>query len=109
MLAVPEVPFTTFWMTSWPLARFSVSVPALKVMLLLVLAAVLIWFSALMITPPVGTKASAFRRMFCVGWSAAGSFLVWTAARFVTGGRVSKEVEFEGVDYAEHGEVAYHS
>jgi Amt family ammonium transporter len=44
-----------------------------------------------------------------VGWSAAGSLVVWTLARLVTGGRVSKEVEFEGVDYAEHGEVAYHS
>jgi Amt family ammonium transporter len=43
-------------------------------------------------------------------WSGAGSFLVWTAARRLTaGGRVSKEVEHEGVDYAEHGEVAYHA
>ncbi|HYD72085.1 MAG TPA: ammonium transporter [Candidatus Binatia bacterium] len=44
-----------------------------------------------------------------IGWSAAGSVLVWTIARVLTGGRVSKEVEFEGIDYAEHGEVAYHS
>ncbi len=43
-------------------------------------------------------------------WSSVGSFLVWTVARALTaGGRVSKEVEFEGVDYAEHGEVAYHN
>jgi len=42
-------------------------------------------------------------------WSGAGSLIVWTIARALTGGRVSKEVEAEGVDYAEHGEVAYHS
>jgi Amt family ammonium transporter len=42
-------------------------------------------------------------------WSGIGSLLVWIIARGLTGGRVSKEVEAEGVDYAEHGEVAYHS
>jgi Amt family ammonium transporter len=42
-------------------------------------------------------------------WSGVGSAIVWIVARTITGGRVSKEVEFEGVDYAEHGEVAYHS
>jgi Amt family ammonium transporter len=42
-------------------------------------------------------------------WSGLGSALVWTIARALTGGRVSREVEFEGVDYAEHGEVAYHA
>jgi Amt family ammonium transporter len=42
-------------------------------------------------------------------WSGVGSFLVWMAARALTGGRVTKEVEAEGVDYAEHGEVAYHA
>ncbi len=44
-----------------------------------------------------------------VAWSAVGSFIVWTIAKTLTGGRVSKEIEAEGVDYAEHGEVAYHS
>ena len=44
-----------------------------------------------------------------IGWSAVGSLIVWVIARGLTGGRVSKEVEAEGVDYAEHGEVAYHS
>jgi len=44
-----------------------------------------------------------------VGWSAAGSFAVWSLARLLTRGRVSREVEHEGLDYAEHGEVAYHS
>jgi Amt family ammonium transporter len=45
-----------------------------------------------------------------LAWSCAGSFIVWTIARALTaGGRVSKEIEHEGLDYAEHGEVAYHS
>ncbi|MGD9816424.1 MAG: ammonium transporter [Hyphomonadaceae bacterium] len=44
-----------------------------------------------------------------LGWSGAGSLIVWLIARALTGGRVSKETEAEGVDYAEHGEVAYHS
>ncbi len=44
-----------------------------------------------------------------LAWSGVGSLIVWIVARLITGGRVSKEVEFEGVDYAEHGEVAYHS
>jgi ammonia channel protein AmtB len=38
-----------------------------------------------------------------------GSLAVWVVARGLTGGRVTKEVEAEGVDYAEHGEVAYHA
>jgi Amt family ammonium transporter len=42
-------------------------------------------------------------------WSGVGSLIVWVIARGLTGGRVSKEVEAEGVDYAEHGEVAYHN
>jgi ammonium transporter, Amt family len=42
-------------------------------------------------------------------WSGVGSLIVWSIARALTGGRVSKEIEHEGVDYAEHGEVAYHS
>ncbi len=45
-----------------------------------------------------------------VAWSGAGSFIVWSIAKQLTGGgRVSKEIESEGVDYAEHGEVAYHN
>jgi Amt family ammonium transporter len=44
-----------------------------------------------------------------LAWSGVGSLIVWIVARLITGGRVSKEVESEGVDYAEHGEVAYHS
>lgn len=41
-------------------------------------------------------------------WSGVGSFVVWTVARVLTGGRVVKEVESEGLDYSEHGEAAYH-
>jgi Amt family ammonium transporter len=44
-----------------------------------------------------------------VVWSGVGSLIVWVIARGLTGGRVSKEVESEGIDYAEHGEVAYHN
>ncbi len=43
-----------------------------------------------------------------IAWSAVGSLIVWVVARGLTGGRVSKETEFEGLDYQEHGEVAYH-
>ncbi|MGD9968404.1 MAG: ammonium transporter [Hyphomonadaceae bacterium] len=43
-------------------------------------------------------------------WSGIGSLIVWTIARAVSaGGRVSREIEHEGLDHAEHGEVAYHS
>jgi Amt family ammonium transporter len=42
-------------------------------------------------------------------WSGLGSAIVWLIARALTGGRVAREIEAEGVDYAEHGEVAYHS
>ncbi|MBL8547187.1 MAG: ammonium transporter [Hyphomonadaceae bacterium] len=44
-----------------------------------------------------------------LAWSGVGSLIAWVIARGLTGGRVSKEVEAEGVDYAEHGEVAYHN
>ncbi len=47
--------------------------------------------------------------LITIAWSGVGSFVVWTIAKTLTGGRVSKEIEAEGVDYAEHGEVAYHS
>ncbi len=44
-----------------------------------------------------------------LAWSGLGSGLVWGIARLLTGGRVSPEIEAEGLDYAEHGEAAYHS
>jgi Amt family ammonium transporter len=48
--------------------------------------------------------------MATVLWSGLGSFGVWFIARALTGGgRVSKEVESEGLDHSEHGEVAYHT
>ncbi|MBY0563069.1 MAG: ammonium transporter [Hyphomonadaceae bacterium] len=43
-----------------------------------------------------------------VAWSGVGSAIVWYAAKALTGGRVSKDVESEGLDYSEHGEVSYH-
>lgn len=44
-----------------------------------------------------------------IAWSTIGSGIVWGIARALTGGRVSREIEAEGVDYAEHGEAAYHN
>ncbi len=43
-----------------------------------------------------------------VAWSAAGSFIVWRALKALGALRVSKEIEVEGLDLAQHGEVAYH-
>lgn len=40
-------------------------------------------------------------------WSAVGSAIAFTVAKTVTGGRVSEEVEREGLDLGEHGERAY--
>jgi Amt family ammonium transporter len=42
-------------------------------------------------------------------WSGVGSAAIWFVIKLVTGGRVKEEVEEEGVDINEHGEVAYHS
>jgi ammonium transporter, Amt family len=61
--------------------------------------------------PGLGTQLWAQTQgvLVTILWSGVGSFIVWTVAKAITGGRVSKEVESEGVDYAEHGEVAYHT
>jgi Amt family ammonium transporter len=40
-------------------------------------------------------------------WAAVGTAIAITVARLVTGLRVSREVEFEGLDIGEHGERAY--
>ncbi|OHD05561.1 ammonium transporter [Sphingopyxis sp. RIFCSPHIGHO2_12_FULL_65_19] len=40
-------------------------------------------------------------------WSAVGSAIAFYIAKAVTGGRVSEEVEREGLDLGEHGERAY--
>ncbi len=42
-----------------------------------------------------------------VAWSAVGSAIAFYAAKLITGGRVSEEVEREGLDLGEHGERAY--
>jgi ammonium transporter, Amt family len=43
-----------------------------------------------------------------VVWSAIASSIVWFVVKIATGGRVSQEVEEEGIDINEHGEAAYH-
>ena len=40
-------------------------------------------------------------------WSGIGSAVAFYIAKLVTGGRVSAEVEREGLDLGEHGERAY--
>ncbi|URW75750.1 ammonium transporter [Sphingomonas donggukensis] len=40
-------------------------------------------------------------------WAAIGTTIAFYIARAVTGGRVSKDVEMEGLDLGEHGERAY--
>lgn len=42
-------------------------------------------------------------------WSATGSALVFFGVKRLTGGRVPKEIEVEGLDLREHGEAAYHA
>jgi Amt family ammonium transporter len=43
-----------------------------------------------------------------VVWSAVASSIVWVVVKVLTGGRVSQDVEEEGIDINEHGEAAYH-
>jgi Amt family ammonium transporter len=40
--------------------------------------------------------------------SGVGSAIVWFIVKVVTGGRVKEEIEEEGLDLNEHGEMAYH-
>lgn len=44
-----------------------------------------------------------------IAWSGAGSAAVFFAIRALTGGRVPKEIEVDGLDLREHGEAAYHA
>ncbi|MBY0422773.1 MAG: ammonia channel protein, partial [Parvularculaceae bacterium] len=44
-----------------------------------------------------------------IAWSGVGSALVFLGIKLATGGRVSEETEAEGLDFAEHGEAAYHA
>ncbi|MFN3959247.1 MAG: ammonium transporter [Parvularculaceae bacterium] len=42
-------------------------------------------------------------------WSGIGSAIVFSGIKLLTGGRVPKEIEVEGLDLREHGEAAYHA
>jgi ammonium transporter, Amt family len=44
-----------------------------------------------------------------VVWSAVASTIVWLIVKLLTGGRVAKFIEEEGLDINEHGESAYHN
>ena len=44
-----------------------------------------------------------------VAWSGIGSAIVFFGLKILTGGRVAKETEVEGLDLREHGEAAYHA
>ncbi len=44
-----------------------------------------------------------------IAWCVLASVVVFTVVKFVSGLRVSREAEFEGLDISEHGERAYHS
>lgn len=45
--------------------------------------------------------------LVAIVWAGAGSTVAFTIAKFVTGLRVTEEVEREGLDLGEHGERAY--
>jgi len=40
-------------------------------------------------------------------WAGVGAAIAWFIAKLVTGGRVSEEIERDGLDLGEHGERAY--
>ena len=44
-----------------------------------------------------------------LAWSGLGSFVIFMALKVLGLLRVSKDVEQEGLDIAEHGEAAYHT
>jgi Amt family ammonium transporter len=44
-----------------------------------------------------------------IAWSGVGSYVIFLVLKLLGLLRVSKEVEVEGLDIAEHGEAAYHS
>ncbi len=48
-----------------------------------------------------------FAVIVTIVWASVGTAIAWVIAKALTGGRVSKEVELEGLDLGEHGERAY--
>ncbi|KQN81368.1 ammonium transporter [Sphingomonas sp. Leaf62] len=48
-----------------------------------------------------------FAVIVTIVWASVGTAIAWFVAKALTGGRVSKEVELEGLDLGEHGERAY--
>ncbi|KQM31401.1 ammonium transporter [Sphingomonas sp. Leaf10] len=48
-----------------------------------------------------------FAVLVTIVWASVGTTIAWVIAKALTGGRVSKEVEMEGLDLGEHGERAY--
>ena len=48
-----------------------------------------------------------FAVIVTIVWASIGTTVAWFVAKALTGGRVSKEVELEGLDLGEHGERAY--
>jgi Amt family ammonium transporter len=58
-------------------------------------------------TGQVTTQAIAVGVSFV--WSAVASIVVFGVLKFAPGLRVKKEIEQEGIDINEHGEVAYHT
>ncbi len=53
--------------------------------------------------------AQATGVLVTLAWSGAISLVIWFALRLIGQLRVSRDTEREGLDLAEHGEVAYHS
>jgi Amt family ammonium transporter len=48
-----------------------------------------------------------FAVLVTIVWASVGTAIAFFVAKALTGGRVSKEVELEGLDLGEHGERAY--
>ncbi len=59
----------------------------------------------------VGLAAQLWIQLLAVGativWAAIGTVIAFYIAKALTGGRVTAEVEYEGLDLGEHGERAY--
>jgi Amt family ammonium transporter len=53
--------------------------------------------------------AQATGVLVTLAWSGAISLVIWLVLRLLGQLRVKRDTELEGLDLAEHGEVAYHS